>query len=225
MTFGQQNTEAEGHEQMSIAAEYGVNFFDTAELYPISPLPETQGRTSEIVGTWLQGHRREDFIIATKVTGRSGNMPWIPANRTIPRGKETATRVNRASIRAALEGELRRLQVDYVDLMQIHWPDRYSTIFGSNQYKVSSARTLAASRATAPFDVRRPWRAVVLRACSVSRTHAKPDLQYGHVIPGTFLTCVLDQTQPRCSKEVVASEPTRLGAACVHPEGPVDGPT
>lgn len=136
MTFGEQNTEAEGHRQLSLAAERGVNFLDTAELYPITPRPETQGRTSEVVGTWLQGQRRERFVVATKVAGRGSHMPWIAANRTVPPGEGGETRVDAANIRAGCEAELRRLQVDYVDLLQIHWPDRYYLGFGRNQYRV-----------------------------------------------------------------------------------------
>jgi Aldo/keto reductase family len=92
MTWGQQNTEAEAHEQLACAADYGVNFFDTAEMYPICPARETQGRTSHYLGSWLRGQRRQDVVVASKVAGRSGDMPWIPANRTEPRGEEAGAR-------------------------------------------------------------------------------------------------------------------------------------
>jgi aryl-alcohol dehydrogenase-like predicted oxidoreductase len=136
MTFGEQNSEAEGHAQLSAAADAGVNFIDTAELYPVAPNATTQGRTSEIVGTWLKGRRRDDFVVASKVTGRSVHMPWIPANRSVPRGAEAPTRLDGPSIAAAAEGELRRLQVDCIDLLQLHWSDRYLPHFGQNQYEV-----------------------------------------------------------------------------------------
>ena len=123
MTFGQQNSEAEGHEQMDYALDQGINFFDTAELYPIPPKAKTQGRTEKIIGTWLKarGHR-DKIILATKVVGRTG-MNWF-------RKDGGACEVSPAQIREAIEGSLRRLQTDYIDLYQIHWPDRPMRIFG-----------------------------------------------------------------------------------------------
>lgn len=126
MTFGQQNSEAEAHEQLDYAVHHGVNLIDTAEMYPVPPRPETQGRTEEYIGSWLarRGHRR-DLILATKVTGRS-DMTWI-------RNGEI-TRPGRGQIRAALETSLKRLRTDYVDLYQIHWPDRRTNFFGRLGY-------------------------------------------------------------------------------------------
>ena len=121
MTWGQQNTEEEGHEQMDYAVDRGVNFFDTAELYSIPPKAETQGSTETIIGTWFKkNNNREKIILATKVAGRSG-MDWF-------RGGET--RLDKKNIEAAIEGSLKRLQTDYVDLYQLHWPDRPLPMFG-----------------------------------------------------------------------------------------------
>ena len=121
MTWGQQNTQEEGFEQMDYALEQGVNFFDTAELYSIPPKAETQGSTETIIGNWFnkRGNRNE-IILATKVAGRSG-MKWF-------RGGET--RLNKKNIEEAIEGSLKRLQTDYIDLYQLHWPDRALNIFG-----------------------------------------------------------------------------------------------
>jgi len=120
MTWGQQNTEAEAHEQMDYAIERGVNFFDTAEMYPVPPKAETQGRTEAYIGTWLKKTgRREDIVLATKIAG--------PGPEHIRGGKPS---FDRGGIRDALEGSLRRLQTDYVDLYQLHWPERKSNYFG-----------------------------------------------------------------------------------------------
>lgn len=117
MTYGEQNTQAEGHEQMDRSVDAGVNFFDTAELYAIPPKPETQGRTEEIIGSWFQARKnREDIILATKVVGRSG-MTWF-------RDDKSPSRLNRSQMTEALDKSLRRLQTDYVDLYQIHFPER-----------------------------------------------------------------------------------------------------
>ena len=121
MTWGQQNTEEEGHEQMDYAVDQGINFFDTAELYAIPPKEETQGSTEEIIGSWFKKNKNRDkIILATKVAGRSG-MKWF-------RGGET--RLDKKNIEAAVEGSLKRLNTDYIDLYQLHWPDRPLNIFG-----------------------------------------------------------------------------------------------
>ncbi len=114
MTWGTQNTEAEAHEQMDYAVEQGVNFFDTAELYPTTPVSaETQGRTEEHIGTWFQKTgKRKDIILATKVAG--SGRDYIRGGREI----------DAASIREAVESSLTRLKTDYIDLYQVHWPNR-----------------------------------------------------------------------------------------------------
>ena len=121
MTWGQQNTEEEGHDQMDYALERGINFFDTAELYSIPPMAETQGRTEEIIGTWFsKSGNRDKIILATKVAGRS-NM-----NRF--RGGDT--RLDKKNIETAVNESLKRLLTDYIDLFQLHWPDRPINLFG-----------------------------------------------------------------------------------------------
>ncbi|MBL4786123.1 MAG: aldo/keto reductase [Cohaesibacteraceae bacterium] len=125
MTFGEQNTEADGHAQMDYAFEQGVNFLDIAELYPIPPMPDTQGRTEEIVGSWLKTRgNRDKAIIATKITGRS-DMKWFREN-------DAPTRFSKTQILEAVDGSLKRLGTDYIDLYQLHWPDRSVSQFGSN---------------------------------------------------------------------------------------------
>ncbi len=124
MTWGEQNTEAEGHAQMDRALERGINFFDTAELYPVPPKAETQGRTESVIGTWFKARKNRDkVILASKVVGRTP-MNWF-RNGNIP-GEQT-----RAQMTQALEKSLKRLGTDYIDLYQLHWPDR-TMPWGSN---------------------------------------------------------------------------------------------
>ncbi|SON58071.1 General stress protein 69 [Hartmannibacter diazotrophicus] len=125
MTFGEQNSEAEGFAQMDMALDHGVNFLDAAELYPSPPKPETQGRTEEIVGNWVKARGlRDKVIVATKVIGRS-EMTWF-------RNDGSEGRLTKAQIDEAIDKSLRRLKMDYVDLYQVHWPEREVSGFGSN---------------------------------------------------------------------------------------------
>ncbi len=131
MTWGEQNTEAEGHEQMDYALAQGVNFFDTAELYAIPPKPETQGSTERIIGSWFRARgNRDKVILASKIIGRSGN-DWF-------RDDGGPTRVNRKQIEEAVDKSLKRLQTDYIDLYQIHFPERPMP-WGSNPTRFSKA--------------------------------------------------------------------------------------
>ncbi|HTI03230.1 MAG TPA: aldo/keto reductase [Acidisoma sp.] len=123
MTWGQQNTEAEGHAQMDMALDRGINFFDTAEMYSIPPRAETQGSTERIIGNWFAKRgTRNRVILASKVAGR-GNGYLRPDGKL--------TRLDRTNITHAVEGSLTRLQTDYIDLYQLHWPDRQVQIFGA----------------------------------------------------------------------------------------------
>src|SRR5688572_3223292 len=125
MTWGQQNNEAEAHQQLDYALSQGVNFVDTAEMYPVPPMGETQGRTEHYIGSWLAVRRNRDkVILASKVTGRAP-MPWI-------RG---GPRLNRKQIEDALNASLKRLHTDYLDLYQLHWPDRVTNYFGELGYR------------------------------------------------------------------------------------------
>ena len=125
MTWGEQNTEEEGFEQMDFAFNEGVNFFDTAELYSVPPRKETWGSTERIIGKWLKQKKcREKIILATKVVGRSG-MKWF---------RNEETRLNKKQIHEAVNGSLERLKTDYIDLYQLHWPDRKANFFGKLNY-------------------------------------------------------------------------------------------
>jgi len=126
MTFGEQNSENEAHSQLDYALERGINFIDTAEMYPVMPRAETQGKTEQYIGSWLKkSGARDNVILATKVAGPSRGMHWI-------RGGEND--LNAVNIRAAIETSLQRLQTDYIDLYQLHWPSRNAPIFGQKQF-------------------------------------------------------------------------------------------
>lgn len=123
MTWGQQNTRAEAFDQMDYALAEGINFFDTAELYSIPPKAETYGRTEEIIGEWFKASgQRSKVILASKIAGPGAD--WIPHIR---QGKTT---FNRQFIKNALNASLKRLQTDYIDLYQLHWPERKTNYFG-----------------------------------------------------------------------------------------------
>lgn len=123
MMWGSQNSEAEGHAQMDMALDHGVNFVDTAELYAIPPCRETQGATERIIGTWLKARgRRDRVILATKIVGPSPS-DWYRAD-----GKPT--RLDKKNIDEAIDASLKRLRTDYVDLYQLHWPHREVALFG-----------------------------------------------------------------------------------------------
>lgn len=138
MTFGQQNTEAEGHAQLDLAFERGINFIDTAEMYAVPSRAETCGASEAIVGSWLARRPREQVVLATKVAGPARSLPWI---RKGPRA------LDRENIRAAVEGSLRRLRTDYIDLYQLHWPERNQPMFGQWQYDPAKERDCTPIRA------------------------------------------------------------------------------
>lgn len=125
MTWGQQNTEADGHAQMDYALERGVNFWDTAEMYAIPPRAETQGSTERIIGSWFaKTGKRHEVVLATKIAGLS-KMLWTRDSHV------SWTRHTKAQIDEAVEKSLTRLQTDYIDLYQLHWPDRPVPLFGT----------------------------------------------------------------------------------------------
>lgn len=124
MTWGQQNTESEAHEQMDYAIDHGVNFFDTAEAYPVPARAETYGRTEEYIGTWFKKSlNREKIILASKVAGPGDYTAHI-----------RSTGFSKNAIKEALHGSLKRLQTDYIDLYQLHWPERPINCFGIRDY-------------------------------------------------------------------------------------------
>jgi len=133
MTWGQQNTEKEAHAQLDFALERGINFIDTAEMYPVPPKAETYSLTEQYIGTWLAGRAdRDKIILASKVFGPSNSLTY--ARYDYARGGKQQTRLDRGQIIYALDESLRRLQTDYVDLYQLHWPQRETNYFGQLGY-------------------------------------------------------------------------------------------
>jgi aryl-alcohol dehydrogenase-like predicted oxidoreductase len=132
MTWGRQNSEAEGHQQMDYALDQGINFFDTAELYPIPPQQEFHALTEKYIGNWFRktGNRNK-IILATKIAGPAPHTKYIRTTGFRPDG-----------IREAVDGSLSRLQTDYIDLYQLHWPERVTNYFGKRGYQ---------------YDVSDPW--------------------------------------------------------------------
>ncbi|MCP5267200.1 MAG: aldo/keto reductase [Burkholderiaceae bacterium] len=130
MTWGQQNTEAEAHEQLEYAVSNGVNFIDTAEMYPVPPRAETQARTERFLGNWLGSRPRGDLVIATKIAG-PGRRDWIRGGRTD---------ITPANIAEAVGQSLERLKIDVIDLYQIHWAQRNIPAFGPGLFDPSKER-------------------------------------------------------------------------------------
>jgi len=131
MTFGEQNSEKEAHEQLDYAVDKGINFIDTAEMYSVPGRKETQGSTERFIGTWLKKQKRKDFIIATKVAGPSPGLSYIRPNLGF----------TEAAIREALDKSLNRLHTDYIDLYQLHWPERTVNTFGVRNFKSNPNET------------------------------------------------------------------------------------
>lgn len=131
MTFGEQNTLEEGVEQLNLAFdEYGVNFLDTAEMYPVPTKAKTQGKTDETVAAFLKSRRREDIVLATKVAGTSERMTWLPR-----KNPEEGSKLTKDQILYSVKESLKRLGTDYIDLIQLHWPDRYTGgLFGAPDF-------------------------------------------------------------------------------------------
>lgn len=141
MTWGEQNTEADAHAQLDYALDRGINFIDAAEMYPVPPRAETQGRTERHIGTWLKARgNRDKVVIATKVAGRGGgprgDFAWLRNDGQPPN-------LSRAQIMEAVDKSLTRLQTDYIDLYQTHWPDRSTNNFGKAEYRHAEEDTVA----------------------------------------------------------------------------------
>lgn len=127
MTWGEQNTEDEAHQQMDVAVEQGINFFDTAEMYPVPPMANTSGLTEQFMGSWFaKRQNREKIILATKIAGRADWLDYI---------RDGNICFDRNNIESALNDSLKRLQTDYIDLYQLHWPDRNTNYFGKLGYE------------------------------------------------------------------------------------------
>lgn len=133
MTWGEQNTEAEGHEQMDYALDRGVNFFDVAELYPVPANAKTYGETERIIGSWFKKNgNRDKVILASKI---AGSGPYTAHIRS--------TGFSKQAIAEAIEGSLKRLQTDYIDLYQLHWPERGVNCFGVRDYPYATSHEQA----------------------------------------------------------------------------------
>jgi len=131
MTFGEQNTERQAHAQLDQALAAGINFLDTAEMYPVPPRSETQGRTEQYIGNWLVARKcRDRIVLATKVAGPGDWLPYLRGGKA---------RLDRPNIEAAVEASLRRLRTDAIDLYQLHWPDRKTNHFGQLGYRHPTA--------------------------------------------------------------------------------------
>lgn len=130
MTFGEQNSEAEAHAQLDFAVARGINFIDTAEMYPVPPRAETVHRTEIYLGNWLKHQLRDRLVIASKIAGPARGFGWI----------RNGPRITRQQLYAAVDASLSRLQTDYLDLYQIHWPDRYVPMFGQTAFEASRVR-------------------------------------------------------------------------------------
>ncbi|WP_432672022.1 NADP(H)-dependent aldo-keto reductase [Flavobacterium sp. SM2513] len=127
MTFGQQNSESEGHDQLDLALDSGINFIDTAEMYSVPSMKETSGSTEKIIGSWLKkSGKRDQIILATKIAGPNRGLEFIRED----------LRYNAQTLRHSVEKSLLRLQTDYIDLYQLHWPERKTNYFGQRNYSV-----------------------------------------------------------------------------------------
>ncbi|RSZ57607.1 aldo/keto reductase [Massilia atriviolacea] len=132
MTFGEQNSEADAHSQLDYALERGINFVDTAEMYPVMPRPQTQGDTERFIGSWLKKTgRRSEIVLASKAAGPNPNLHWV---------REGKQNLDAASLRTAVEESLRRLQTDHIDLYQLHWPSRNVPVFGATAFDPAKER-------------------------------------------------------------------------------------
>lgn len=134
MTWGEQNNESDAHQQLDYAVSRGINFVDVAEMYPVPPKAQTQGRSEAYLGTWLKKQSRDRVIVATKITTQGRGFGWVRGGPGL---------IGRKTIQEALDGSLKRLQTDYVDLYQIHWPDRYLPVFGNVFYEPAQERATA----------------------------------------------------------------------------------
>ena len=129
MTWGEQNSQIEAFEQMDYSFEKGVNFFDTAELYAVMPRKETYGKTEEIIGNWLKEKKNRDkIILASKIASKSDGLEWIR------KGKNNLG-FDKKNLKSAIDGSLKRLKTDYIDLYQLHWPERKVPLFGKLDFE------------------------------------------------------------------------------------------
>tara|TARA_B100001778_G_C18582688_1_gene628276 strand:- start:856 stop:1884 length:1029 start_codon:yes stop_codon:yes gene_type:complete len=141
MTFGEQNTEKQAHDQLSFSIDHGINFIDTAEMYAIPPKKETQGLTEKYIGTWIEKNKKRDtYVIATKVAGPG--MEYL-------RG---GSRLSKNHVKKAIDDSLVRLKTDYIDLYQTHWPERQTNFFGRLGYTYSDELGVAIDETLMALD-------------------------------------------------------------------------
>lgn len=184
MTWGSQNSEAEAHAQLDYAVDQGVNFIDTAEAYPVTPTSqETQGRTEEYIGSWLAARRnRASVVLATKVAG-----PIRPGDPRQLRGGNN--RLDRRNILQAVDDSLRRLRTDYIDLYQVHWPDRSVPVFGQR-----GMSTLADHPDTVPIEETLAVLADLMRAGKIRHIGVSNETPWG---VGDYLRLARECDLPR----------------------------
>lgn len=135
MTFGHQNTVEDARQQLDYAIAQGINFIDAAEMYPVPPRAETYGLTEQYIGEWLKHQQRDRLIVATKIAGPGRSMAWV---------RNGAKAIDRDNVKQAIDDSLQRLQTDYIDLYQIHWPDRYVPLFGQTVFDPTKERETVA---------------------------------------------------------------------------------
>ena len=174
MNFGEQCDEANGHAQMDYAFEQGINFLDTSEMYAVPPKAETQGSTERIIGSWLAARRNRDkVILATKVAGRS-QATYLRADKSLPE-------LNRKHMTEALEGSLRRMRTDYVDLYQLHWPDRPVALFGASPFVFQDNRIAAENSIRSQLEILQDFvKAGKVRAIGLSNETPWGAMRFAH---------------------------------------------
>jgi aryl-alcohol dehydrogenase-like predicted oxidoreductase len=131
MTYGHQNTIEEAHQQLDYAVSQGVNFIDAAEMYPVPPRAETYGFTESYIGEWLKQQQRDKLIVATKIAGPGRHVKWV---------RDGGNAIDSINVKQAVDDSLKRLRTDYIDLYQIHWPDRYVPLFGNKVFDPNQER-------------------------------------------------------------------------------------
>ena len=179
MTFGQQNSEAEAHAQLDYALGQGVNFIDCAEMYPVPSRAETSGLTERYVGAWLKRQARDRIVLASKATGPGRTFEWI---------RDGQLNFTPANLQRALEGSLQRLQTDYLDLYQLHWPDRNTPIFGNYHFQPDQ------ERATVPLQETMAALAAFIRAGKIRHWGLSNETPWGLM---TALRLADEQGLPR----------------------------
>ena len=225
MTWGKQNTEEEAHEQLDYSWEQGINFLDTAEIYPVPPEKDTQGRTDRYIGSWLKSRKnRDNVVLATKVSGY-GRQSYLRKDGSFPR-------VDEKNIVESVDSSLNRLGVDCIDLLQVHWPDRYVPLFGAAHYNIEEER-----EGDIPFEeqlkalqkvidagkvryigVSNETSYGVMKFCQLAESAGLPRIQtiqnsYSLLVRGGFETDLAEVCAPRqCNVSLLAYSPLAGGS-------------